>query len=479
MNPCRLRSRIALSALVSLTTAPAVAQDATDDAPPAVEEVPEEEAAEEEEEDLEPRAPLGPDSPRAEPPTSDLDSDDTYHTPLAGEPFETTVFDRKVVIERRDRSRMVAVTLGGAAYSPKIGDTVATPMLAVFIKYIWNDPKAENTDRYFQATLAGLVNDVELAEDFGPIDPLVHLETDYRRVATAGTEVIDGEEIDGTALEWGWSGAWLGFGLRERVWPFNVDNELRIEAFYKARYTYFDDKPDLLDSIDVPPDTFEHGIHLRFRVDMIQRNLLELPHYGVGFGADLEVMRRDRWPEVGQLYTLIPDAPASGETRDYARLSAYVVLAGGLPILSERHRFMLRLQGGWSPPDDLDRFSAFRLGGGPLPKEASDLPRVTFPGALFGQFISQRYGIVTFEYRYEILFFLYMHLSGTFLYTQAPEFAAGGFRFEDAFGWSSTVALTSGFIWESQLHVAYSLGGSVVRGGDVGNTVLLLWSKSF
>ena len=442
MNPCRLRSCSALCALVFLTTlAPAAAQDAPADDAPA--------------------------------------DDEPYHTPLAGEPLETTVFDREVSIEARDRTSVRAVTLGGAAYQPKIGDTLATPMFAVFLKEIWNDEQTQTTERYLQATLSVFVNDVEYAEDFGLVDAVAHLETDYRRLLTAGTEVIDGEEIEGTAMEWGWSSAWIGAGLRERIWPFNVDNEFRLEVFYKAGYYYFDRKDDLLDSIDVPPDTLVHGLHARLRVDMLQRNLLELPHEGVAFGGDVELVRRDRWPKFGQLYGLVPDPPRGRETRDYLRTWGYFVLAGRPPFLSERHRFMLRVQGGWSPADDLDRFSAFRLGGGPLPKEASDLPRVTFPGALFGQFISQRYGIATLEYRYELLFFLYLHFRGSVLYTRAPEFAPGGLRFENTFGYSASAAVTSGFVWESQLHVAYSLGGDVVRGGEVGHTVLLLWSKSF
>src|ERR1035441_638779 len=46
-----------------------------------------------------------------------------YHTPLAGEPLHTVFMGKSVDIPAMDRSRVTALTLGGAFYTPKQGDT--------------------------------------------------------------------------------------------------------------------------------------------------------------------------------------------------------------------------------------------------------------------------------------------------------------------------------------------------------------------
>lgn len=44
-----------------------------------------------------------------------------YHTPLAGEPYQTVFLGRTVDIPARDRGQVSCLTLGGTYYTPKQG----------------------------------------------------------------------------------------------------------------------------------------------------------------------------------------------------------------------------------------------------------------------------------------------------------------------------------------------------------------------
>jgi len=59
-------------------------------------------------------------------------ADDTYHTPLAGEPFETTVFGEKATVEARDRANTRALSLGVTLYTPTLASTDALPIAALY-----------------------------------------------------------------------------------------------------------------------------------------------------------------------------------------------------------------------------------------------------------------------------------------------------------------------------------------------------------
>jgi hypothetical protein len=59
-----------------------------------------------------------------------------YHTPLAGKPLHTVFMGKSVDIPAMDRSRVTALTLGGVFYTPKQGDTFATPIGSLFLKRV-------------------------------------------------------------------------------------------------------------------------------------------------------------------------------------------------------------------------------------------------------------------------------------------------------------------------------------------------------
>lgn len=161
------------------------------------------------------------------------------------------------------------------------------------------------------------------------------------------------------------------------------------------------------------------------------------------------------------------------------KFSGYLSAAVGIPGLSERDRLLASVYGGFAPGHKLDRFSAFRIGGGPFPSENVDLIRHPYPGALFNQFYVSDYAIGTVEYRRELLFFLYLSLRETFVWANRNIFSSPQQPFSEARGEAFSVGLTSGFLWQSELYLEYTRDNGILRNGAAGDSMLLLWSKIF
>lgn len=394
---------------------------------------------------------------------------DDYRTPRAGDPIERELFGRRIERPARDRRRVAALSLGAAGFAPRLGDTRVTPFGALYVRSV-------DERKRMRATLTGVVNDVDLALELGAgFRALAYLGNDT--VPLGRREVIRGESLDATSLEWGSSQLWLGLGHAWDIWPWSFESELRLEAFYVGGYEYHDRVEDTPRSLRVPTDTTFHGPRLRLAWDALERNLLELPHLGLAGGADLAWRRRDRWRDYGLASGRSVDAD---DTRDAATLSGYLLSALPVPGLDERHRLLLSAHGGFAFAGRLDRFTAFRLGGGPFPSEYRDLSRRVLPGAGFDLLPMERYAMATAEYRAELLFFLYAHLRVTYVQGRLATLASARERSERSVsGYVTSFALSSGFLWESQLYleVAYDWSG-VLRGGEEGATFLLQWSKS-
>ena len=128
---------------------------------------------------------------------------------------------------------------------------------------------------------------------------------------------------------------------------------------------------------------------------------------------------------------------------------------------------------------NLDRLSAFRIGGGPFPSENVDLIRHPYPGAVFNQFYASDYAIGTVEYRRELLFFLYLHLRETFVWANRSVFSSPQEQSSETRGDAFSVGLTSGFFRQSQLYLEYTRDNGFFRNGASGNSLLVLWSKIF
>jgi hypothetical protein len=424
----------------------------------------------------------------ADPPTrgGEDQADGEYHTPLAGDGFSTELFGLQIDLEDRYRGDTFAVTLGATGFTPNIGGNTFIPFFALYYNRVWEE-------RRVRAILSGVVNNpVDYAEHFldGHLDLLAHFDSSTIPVTSA--EIVDGDRVDFSELFWGWAALELGAGFRHRVWPWNIDNDLRVQVLYRGGYHYFKatHNTGLVNGIPVaniqePPDTWVHGLRVKLRLDMIQRNILELPHYGVAVGGDLEVMRRDTWVDTGLVEADGRRQFSREDTRDFTKLSGYLVLATGIPLLSERHRLVFQLHGAWAPLNDLDRYSGFRLGGGPQPTESNDLSRSPYPGAMFDQFIARWYAIGSLEYRLEVLFFLYLHARATLAYADVPTFqgtppgTVGPVRFVEGRGEAYSAGFTTGFLWNSLLRAEYTYDSGAIRAGDHGHTILVMWSKSF
>ena len=392
-------------------------------------------------------------------------------TPLAGEAYSTSLFGSTIEIPARNRENVRSLTLGVNYYTPELGGDTAVPIAAFYYRHRW--------DNWWTRDIIGLfVNEMDVARSLGRFQLLGHFENDT--VPFADTEIRNGKRVKASSVIWGTVSGWLGAGIRLPVAPFQADNDLRVQLFYHAGYFYDTRTSDTGSDVRLPPDTFVHGLNLRIRNDGMRRNIMELPHEGWAWGGDVKLTRRDRWSDStfgNQLFTRT-------ETRDYLKLSGYVIGAMGIPGLSDQNRFIWYLHGGGSPWGKLDRFSTFRAGGGPFPNETDDLYRMPYPGALYNNFPVSDYVVSTLEYRRELLFFLFLHLRGTFAWgANRPDYTTldRGLRLRltstDARAFS--VGLTSGFIKDSQLYLEYAYDSKLLRNGTSGSSIMLLWSKSF
>lgn len=409
-----------------------------------------------------------------------------YRTPRAGEGFETELFGSSVVVPRRDRRSTRALTLGAAYFDPPLVDNNATPLFNLYWLRYWRS-------RRIYGLFSGAFNRVELAEHLAPLgrtrrDGLLEaivIGENFTIPTPLVEATTDGRDAHGSEVWWGRVSLEGGLGLRRPIAPYAVGNDVRLQVLAHAEWDYFaeDDAGDdqTMPGAIIPHDTLIYGGRFVFRFDGIERNLLELPHQGMAAGAAVDLLRRDGWREAGLR------APGGGytapprDTRDIVRLTSYAYVAFGAPRLSERHRFVAQVHVGWAPPGSVDRFSAFRLGTGPLQSEANDLPRASYPGANFEQLTADRYVIGSLTYRYEVLFFLFLHARVVAAWARVGEWdpATWRQRFEKRSGVAYCAGLTSGFAFKSQLSFEYAFDDGFARDRRDGHAFLLLWSKSF
>ncbi|HET6419836.1 MAG TPA: hypothetical protein VFG19_06760 [Geobacteraceae bacterium] len=150
-----------------------------------------------------------------------------------------------------------------------------------------------------------------------------------------------------------------------------------------------------------------------------------------------------------------------------------------IPGLSEKNRVLLSVYGGVSDTKSIDRYNAFRLGGGPFPSETDDLHRPAYPGAMFNEIIVSNYVMSNLEYRRERLFFMYLHLRGAYVWAdRATIVGTNQVGFISDNGEVASVGLTTGFFWNSELYLEYAWDSGFLRNGRSGSGVLVLWAKS-
>ncbi|MCM0080506.1 hypothetical protein L4X63_02780 [Geomonas sp. Red32] len=393
-------------------------------------------------------------------------SPEPYRTPLAGEQCDIECLGKHYLVATRNRDNTLAAVLGGSFFVPDLGGHEFIPIGAFYLKHRWNDTR-------LRGTFSGFVNDVDLSQSKGELQFLWHV--DNTTIPFTRMEIDNGREVAGSALEWGNFGGRMGVGLRLPVSPSQIDNDLRLQFFYQVQYLYNRRVDETAPEVKLPPDTVVHGPLVRVRYDGMRRNLMELPHEGMAGGLDVEIAQRAHWSDASYGGPVL----SANDTRQYLKLSGYLTVATGLPGLSEKNRLLASFNGGFTPYGTLDRFSAYRIGGGPIPSEADDLDRLVYPGAVFGQYPASDYLIGALEYRREIFSFLYLHLRGTHAWVRRELFSDPSRNFDEGEGNAVSAGVTSGFLFQSELHLEYAYDSGMLRHGTSGGSALVLWSKSF
>jgi len=405
------------------------------------------------------------------PDESDLiGNDSVYHTPLAGEPYQTIFMGQPVSVPAQDRGDVTVLTVGGTFYIPRQGTTAFQPIGALYVKRVWEESRTRDAISIF-------VNSLEYDRN---LDPAHNLELvtlfDNSTIPVAQKLVLNNQEINASSLKYGTIWASLGPGLRFKVAPWQIDNDLRLQLLARAGYFYDRRTGDTAPSLIVPPDTMLYGAKLRGRYDGLRRNILELPHEGFAAGFDVDYTDRYHWSDTG-----IPGKGFStkDQTQQYAQGSAYFMGVGGIPGLSEKNRILASFHGGGMDKHSADRYNAFTIGGGPLQSETDDLYRPNYPGTMFNNIYVTDYALMAVEYRRELTFFMYFHLRGSFIWAhQAALSNTNQVVFKAADGQALTIGLDTAFFWDSEVYFDYSHDSGFVRNGAPGNSITLTWNKS-
>ncbi|MCM0083317.1 porin [Geomonas sp. Red32] len=386
-----------------------------------------------------------------------------YHTPLAGEAREVPFMGHWVAIPSQDRRRLTCLTLGGTVLEPRQGSLGGLPIGALFLR------RADDTFRT-RDVISIFENELEYDRRFGTLELVTH----FQNYTLPGdiTEIANNREMKATAATYGWAVGAAGPGIRIPVAPGGIDNNLKFQLLGRIGYFYAERSHGTGPDVVIPPDTLLYGARLRARYDGLTRNLLELPHRGVALGLDADYLHRDRWRSL---------EPAGGEPHhDFQQLRGYLVAAGGLPGLSEKNRLLVNLNAGATSSRDGDRFNAFLVEGGPLPSEEDDLVRSHYGGIIYDQVRATDYASGSLSYRRELAFFLYLSLTGSYIWGQrATVEGADVVTFRPQTGKAATISLDSAFFWNSEVYLAYGWESGFIRDGRSGHGVTLLWNKSW
>ncbi len=375
-----------------------------------------------------------------------------YRTPRAGEAASGTLFGKTYTAPERDRSRINYFTLGAVLLPEGPDEKVFGPMGGL---YLWRFPPG-GTSR-LRALVAVISNEVRWDKALpGASGFSLVLTFDSLSPPWARSEYADGVRIAAGELKWYQARAGAGLAFRKSLAPGACDNGLDIALTYEPGGLWFTRGSDTAPGYVLPRDTYEGRLHLRFRADALERNLLEMTHRGWSAGLDAVAGWRSRWEAWG--------FPAALETggASWQAVSAFAFAAfSPFPGLSERHRLIASVHGGTG--GGLDRFSAFRIGGGSTWGDFETLSRLVLPGAGVDEIYSSRYAIVDLEYRYEALFFLYLQLRGTLAWADRLVLDAGEVRLESGSLPAVTAGLTSGLPWDLALELSASWNFGLVR----------------
>jgi hypothetical protein len=383
----------------------------------------------------------------------------------SGEGFTATVFGAPMRVEPRDRRSDTSWDVA-IAHASDTDDAGLQPTAGV---YVWRHPDDRNLLR---AVLAGVYDDVFWAAPLGS--------GEWERVLTftndtapwSSSERIDGVAQDREQLQWGYLRAGLGAGWRRRVGD-QQDNMLAADLIVEPGVLYFARGDDADPTFATPDSTFELRTRAQLRLDLLERNLIELPHRGIAVGADLVHGWRTNWDDWGLAGV---ETHRGGDGNDYVAASAYAYAIDAVPfVASERDRVFASVHVGAG--DDVDRFSARRIGGGADRRgvEYDTTQAPLLPGAAQGEFFCEHYAIGSLGYRRELAFFLFVAVDATAAWLDRDRQTSGGGRDRRNDTLTATsVRLSSGFYGSMRFQLGYAHGFDLVRDGDRGGDELVL-----
>jgi hypothetical protein len=394
-----------------------------------------------------------------------------YRTPRAGEGFRTNVFGREITVQPSDRRSNTSMDVGAAVYTPGADNRAVIPFGSI---YLWRRP---NDETLLRADVVGVYNDVFFAHAPAYLKPFEWVLTfDSYTLPIAQYELVDGKSVKSEELNWGYVRPGFGLGYRRDVSPGHPDNMLAVDLTIEPGFLYFAKGSDTAGNYVVPEDTFELREHLQLRWDAFERNLLSLPHQGFAAGADLIQGNRFNWKNWG-----VDGSQSADGGRDYLSFAGYFLAAGGVPgVDSDRSRLIGSLHGGVG--NNLDRFSAPRLGGGvqTLGEEYGSTWRPILPGSIIQEYFPKHYLVAACEYRWEALFFTYLSLDASVGWLDRLRQIGSDISSKNDVVSSLGARLTTGFFFDTRMQLAYNYNFSEIRDGHYGgDEIVLHFSRNF
>jgi hypothetical protein len=376
---------------------------------------------------------------------------DDYRTPRAGESATGSVFGQTVTAPARDRHRITYLNAGAILAPDGPEGKTFGPVGGL---YLWRVmPKGSYRLR---AIISVIANEARWDRSLSEASGFSFVATfDSLTPPWARSEAVHGASDAGTELEWHQARGGVGIAWR-KAWPGDCDNGLDIALTLEPGALWFHSGSDTAPHYVLPTNTFEGRLHLRVRSDALERNIVELPHRGWAAGGDVTAGHRSNWEPWGLLEGGLQ---SGGETWYAANLFAFVATSA-FPGLSERHRLISSVHAGIG--SELDRFSAFRLGGGSTWGDFETLSRVVLPGAGLDELFASRYAIIDVEYRFEVFFFLYAQLRGTLAWAEVP--TTGDLDSTQSLSLPAvTVGITTGLPWDFSLEASGSWNFGIPR----------------
>lgn len=368
-------------------------------------------------------------------------------TPRAGEGFTANLFGKAIEVAPRDRTRVTEIFAGlqaipGGPDEKKLG--------AEGVLFLWRSTKGG--DDRLRAELLGIYDDVRWNRKLVPGLEAV-LTFQNTTLPWARSEYAGGTRIASEEMKWHSVRAGAGLGTYRRIAPGLQDNAFEASLSYEPGLLLFGRGSDTAPSLTLPADAYEGRLHARARADAFERNLLELPHAGWAAGLDAIAARRGGWRDWGGGPT---GTHAADDSDSWSSVSGYALAAFPVPFVpGERHRLIASVYAGTGSA--LDRFSAFRLSGGSNAGDFESLSRPVLPAAGFDEIATRGYVVASVEYRFEALFFLFLHAKGTL--ARVDRTRAGGdgrpVSRTDSPG-AFTVGVTSGFLFSSAIEIFFS-----------------------